>query len=571
VPNTLVIGAPGSTGEQPVIAPNVTQRPIAPAAPAQYSGFPQPAALSGQRQQALPPGALAPAAAAAGVAAQAAAGVRSVADGNSDKPGSAALPRRRRTAGNGPNAGLPAEAMQAAANPATGLFTPVTPPEAGADDTGEWQRNTGAMNLGRPAAPPATSPTGIGGMQNRGQGLPTRGQQQQPPAAQQPWDAPPFSAQPVYQREQQQPPADTRPPAREPAAEQQQPSREGSFFDTPAAGITGLPGLAPPVRRGPGSPQLPTRPAERSDPDTGQFRQQNPETGPFGQQHPDTGPFGQPAPQQQQPQQPQPQSYRDPLNTPTGMFRQAPNQGVPTGPIGQGDSGSSNGWEDDNLPTELAARAAAAAGYRPSDPNLPMIGDDFSPDFNDPTPIFDQISVWFTSESTEPAPETRTTDGEQVIDLRGEDERRPSNRWASLGDQRWLATNARAAAAPDTEGTLETGLPKRRPGANLLPSAATAAANPVPPARPAPVRPAAVDRSHGEQSGEHNEKQNAQEAAVVRGRLGSYQRGLANARRARTQSSPAPAFDPVGASLFTVNSEAGDNAGRPSGEQGGDQ
>ena len=56
----------------------------------------------------------------------------------------------------------------------------------------------------------------------------------------------------------------------------------------------------------------------------------------------------------------------------------------------------------------------------------------------------------------------------------------------------------------------------------------------------------------------------------MRGRLGSYQRGLANARRARSQPAPAPAFDPVGASLFTVN-EAGDDAGHHSGEQGGDQ
>ena len=91
------------------------------------------------------------------------------------------------------------------------------------------------------------------------------------------------------------------------------------------------------------------------------------------------------------------------------------------------------------------------------------------------------------------------------------------------------------------------------------------------PARSIPARPAAADRSHGDQPGEQDNEQNAQDAAIVRGRLGSYQRGLANARKARSQSSPAPAFDPVGASLFTVNSEAGDNAGRPSGEQGGDQ
>jgi hypothetical protein len=277
-------------------------------------------------------------------------------------------------------------------------------------------------------------------------------------------------------------------------------------------------------------------------------------------------------PQAQQPQQapqrfPQaPQSFQDPLTTPTGLFRAAPNPSVPTGE-NRLDS-PSNGWDD--LPTELAARAAAAASYRPSEPNLPMIGGDISPDFNDPTPIFDQISVWFTAEpDATPAP--AANEGEQVIDLRSEDERRPSNRWAALGDQRWLATNARAAAAPDTEGTLETGLPKRRPGANLLPSAATAAAGPVSPARPASVRPAAADRSNGDQSGARTSEQNAQDAAIVRGRLGSYQRGLANARKARTTPSPAPAFDPVGASLFTVNSEAGENAGRPSGEQGGDQ
>jgi len=571
VPATLVIGAPGSTGEQPVIPPNLGIRQTAPAPggrgnTGQYAAYAPPSgsnpAPAIQRAPALPPGSLSPAAAAAGAAAQAAAGVRSVADGNTND-GNASLPRRRRVAGNGPNAGLPPEAAAAAANPATGLFTPMTPPAPMPED---GQRSTGATAMRRPPAdPPATAPTGIAGLQNRArdlptrgndlptrgndlptrgrdvptgsqelpsrgrdvptgsQGLPMRGQPQQPPAAPQPWDAPPFSSQPVYSREQY-PQTGSQPITPAPS--------ERSLFDTPAAGITGLPGLAPPVRRGPGAP-LPTRPG-----------------------------FGSPDQGGQDEQPAEPQSYQDPLTTPTGLFRAAPNQGVPTGPIGQEDN--SNGW-DENLPTELAARAAAAAGYRPSDPNLPMIGDDFSPDFNDPTPIFDQISVWFTAEP-EPSPAVAQSDGDQVIDLRSEDERRPSNRWASLGDQRWLATNARAAAAPDTEGTLETGLPKRRPGANLLPSAATAAANPVPPARPAPARPAAADRSQGE-----HDEQNAQEAAIVRGRLGSYQRGLANARKARTQSSQAPAFDPVGASLFTVNSEAGDNAGRPSGEQGGDQ
>jgi signal transduction histidine kinase len=605
VPATLVIGAPGSTGEQPMIAPSIPQRQIAPTAGPQFSGYAPPVAPMPQRgAQSLAPGALSPAAAAAAVAAQEAAGVRSVADGNAPD---ASLPRRRRTAaGSNMNmAGLPPEAIAAANNPAVGLFTPITPPEAAGED---GARNTGAIGIGRPAAgAPGTSPTGISGMQSRTGGLPTRGQTGSQPVqpawdtgsqpvqepwntgsqptqdawntgAQpvQPWDAPPFSAAPPTGSQPVQQPWDA-PPFSAPATgsqpvqpwdaapfsaqpdyqREQLPARPetpspDNHFDTPAAGITGLPGLAPPVRRDPSAP-LPIRPGAGSDQDPGQAFSQN-----YGQNF---------SPEvQQPPAPPTPQPYSDPLTAPTGAFRQPPNQGVP---VGQG-GGGQNGWEDDDLPTELAARAAAAAGYRPNDPNLPMIGEDFSPDFNDPTPIFDQISVWFTADPAESAPAAANT-GEQIIDLRGEDERRPSNRWASRGDQRWLATNARAAAAPDTEGTLETGLPKRRPGANLLPSAVSAAATPASPARPAPSRPAPVDRSRGNQPSEQNEEQNAQDAAVVRGRLGSYQRGLANARRARTQSSPAPAFDPVGASLFTVNSEAGENADRPSGEQGGDQ
>jgi hypothetical protein len=198
-----------------------------------------------------------------------------------------------------------------------------------------------------------------------------------------------------------------------------------------------------------------------------------------------------------------------------------------------------------------------------------MIGDDVRPDFDDPTPIFDQISVWFTAEPTGSMPVRNESDAD-VIDVREPGERRGSSRWASLGDQRWLATNARAAAAPETEGATEIGLPKRRPGANLLPSAATAAPAQVPPARPGPIRPAAaLDPPADEAPDEAPDGE--QDADLVRGRLGSYQRGLASARRARTQPAPAPAFDPVGASLFTANSEVGDDAGHHSGDQGGDQ
>jgi signal transduction histidine kinase len=500
VPATLVIGAPGSTGEVPVIPASVAIRPSSPPT-GQFAAYAPPAALTPVQAPSspVPTGAPAPAAAAAAVAAEAAAGVRSVA-GNNTAANSAALPRRRRVTATGPTAGLPPEAIAAAANPATGLFTPITPAAAPSEEAGE-RRPSGATALNRtPAMPPETSPTGISN-------LPVRN-----PA--QPWTAPPFSSpdSPYEQTSTESPFTPRTPPL---------PAGDSHHFDTPAAGITGLPGLAPPVRRSPA------------------------------------------------PQPNQPAAYQDPLTTPAGLFRAEPNQGLP-GPATNGNGHGNGGWDED-LPTELAARAAAAAAYRPSDPNAPMIGDDVRPDFNDPTPIFDQISVWFTAEpSTGTATVSADLDGDQVIDLREQDERRPSNRWASLGDQRWLATNARAAAAPDTAGTTETGLPKRRPGANLLPSAATAAASPAPaPVRPAPVRQVPV-RQGSEASGGQDNEQNAQEAAIVRGRLGSYQRGLANARRARSQSAPAPAFDPVGASLFTVN-EAGDDAGHHSGDQGGDQ
>jgi hypothetical protein len=60
-----------------------------------------------------------------------------------------------------------------------------------------------------------------------------------------------------------------------------------------------------------------------------------------------------------------------------------------------------------------------------------------------------------------------------------------------------------------------------------------------------------------------------EDADLVRGRLGSYQRGLVNARRERVRPDPDPAFDPVGAGLFTATGEPRDAAGDP--EQGGDQ
>jgi signal transduction histidine kinase len=502
VPATLVIGAPGNTGEHPVMPVAAGLRTATPPA-----GIPQ-------RPAYAPPPAVpasttpSPAATAAGAAAQAAAGVRQVSEDRS-----AALPRRRRAAAPAApaafnTAGLPPEAVAQANLPAADLFSPNVPTGAEAD---EERPGVAALNRG----PAETSPTGFPSLRPparpNGADQPVRGGQNgngaAPPTQSQPiavnplngMDDTPLSSRPVHHDPGHVPPAFL------------------ESLETPAAGISGLPGLAAP--RG------------RED---------------------DHG-------------------YPDPLTAPTGQFHTQPNLAPPTSAmpvVPVGDALDQEHWDAD-LPTELAARAAAAAAYRPADPNIPLIGENVDLDFNDPTPIFDQISVWFTAEPTgavpvSAAPAAEAVD-EQVIDLRDEGERRPSSRWASLGDQRWLATNARAAAAPDTEGTTETGLPKRRPGANLLPSAATAAPSQGPAPRPRPVAPAAeVDQTAVDE-------QTAPDADLVRGRLGSYQRGLANARRARTTPAPAPAFDPVGASLFTANSDAGNDGARHSGEQGGDQ
>lgn len=155
-----------------------------------------------------------------------------------------------------------------------------------------------------------------------------------------------------------------------------------------------------------------------------------------------------------------------------------------------------------------------------------------------------------------------------MIDLREQAPRQPSSRWASLGDQRWLATSAQAAAAPLSEGTTEQGLPLRRPGANLLPSAGSAGPVARPPARPpAAVAPAGAQAEA--QPGDGGPELPSADADQVRGRLGSYQRGLANARRARNTPPPEPTYDPVGASLFTASGDAGSDSESRSTDQGG--
>jgi hypothetical protein len=217
-------------------------------------------------------------------------------------------------------------------------------------------------------------------------------------------------------------------------------------------------------------------------------------------------------------------------------------------------------------PFELAARAAAEEAsqrYIPAESEVQLLGAPPSPAERAHTPIFDSISVWFADDRTASTP--RASEPAQVIDLRdgtvsghgipvpatAEPEATPmepyrapgqpvGNRWASLGDQRWVATNLRAAAAPETAGNTSTGLPKRRPGANLLPSAAAAAGTPT-------AAPAGSARRT--------------DAESVRGRLGSYQRGLSSARRARHLP---PESD--SRTVFNGGTEAGQRTGR----QGGD-
>nr|WP_269329361.1 ATP-binding protein [Kineosporia babensis] len=580
VPASLVIGAPGSTGENPTGA-NPQLRPLTPAGgmprpqlpQSQGQGLSAPAAGGqdtfgfgpmGQSPQREQQGAPSAAAAAAGVAAQAAAGVRSVADEDDSE-----LPRRRRVPG-ASNPGLPPESAGLAETGSTGLFTPNVPaapgesPErsssggfAGRPGAPAQQPQPAAFNFGdepqaptgferpesRPARgpqftspPPETTPGGIpslptrtpgartpqplGGLGSQGYGQNEQSQSDQGQDEQQGFNTraglgfgqqnpPNFTQQQMRGLGQPDPTFGQPLPGFGAAAfennQRQAPARPASYGagdSTPAAGISGLPGLTRrPIEPGPATGELP--------------------------------------------------AGNDPLSAPTGSFRAAPNQGLPSGQRG-------SDWQDPELPTELAARAAASAAYRPADSGAPMIGEPGNrPDFNDPTPIFDQISVWFSSEPAQNnSPSISVENGDQrIIDLRANERENPkqSSRWAALGDQRWLATNARAASAPETDGRSDAGLPTRRPGANLLPSTAGAVTDSAP-ARP---RPAAA-------------RSQPADATVVRGRLGSYQRGLANARKARQKTDPAPAFNPVGASLFTTNSDGGADSGS-SAEQGGDQ
>jgi hypothetical protein len=89
-----------------------------------------------------------------------------------------------------------------------------------------------------------------------------------------------------------------------------------------------------------------------------------------------------------------------------------------------------------------------------------------------------------------------------------------SKGWSSPGDDGWRA--AEVVHAPTSDGTTPTGLPKRRPQANLVPgTAATPTASGTPP-RSAPGR----------------------SAAGTRDRFASFQRGIRQGRAAAAGANP---------------------------------
>ncbi|HEX2805065.1 MAG TPA: hypothetical protein VHN80_02715, partial [Kineosporiaceae bacterium] len=131
------------------------------------------------------------------------------------------------------------------------------------------------------------------------------------------------------------------------------------------------------------------------------------------------------------------------------------------------------------------------------------------------TPIFDEISAWFSSAPASASTSNGGSGGLQVVDLRsgaqGATKQRVS-RWDALHDDGWLAANERAAATPQIAGSTDAGLPRRRPGANQPPSATDSA-----------VRPSAASREIA-----------GPDANDVRRRLDGFQQGLRTARQTRS-------------------------------------
>jgi hypothetical protein len=289
---------------------------------------------------------------------------------------------------------------------------------------------------------------------------------------------------------------------------------------------------------------------------------------------------------------------------------------------GEGGATSSSGaapaaWEG-SLPKAKEAHGTKITQNQPASPDASMIGNLDYVASGDASPIFEAMSAWFSDQKPVPGPAAVATsvpagtspgtaverseragetgdhraepadqadgssgalptfsarpgeptgrpvpvsgapgagtngpqDGPRLIDLRNESTNPAStsvsSRWASLGDQQWLAANARAAAAPQIAGDTTAGLPRREPGANLLPSAASAA-----PGAPAPSAPF-----------------HQADADTVRGRLGSFQRGVSSARQSTSRH---VTTSTTAASLFTAARTTETDQGHEPDEQRGEQ
>jgi len=222
------------------------------------------------------------------------------------------------------------------------------------------------------------------------------------------------------------------------------------------------------------------------------------------------------------------------------------------------------------------APSASNVGSAPaSDPTL--IATTEYMDEKDTSPIFDSISAWFADPLTTPAPTTgrgvapmssapapsssMKESGDLVIDLRDQGQASagagPQNRWATLRDQDWLAASARAAAAPEVGGESQAGLPIRRPGANLVASSSAAKTTA---AKSAPATSTTRQPNSAASGPSHRA-----DPESVRGRLGSYQRGVASARRARQGLSGNSGFG------LGDSGEGNIHNGQQPAEQGGEQ
>ena len=137
------------------------------------------------------------------------------------------------------------------------------------------------------------------------------------------------------------------------------------------------------------------------------------------------------------------------------------------------------------------------------------------PPTRETTPIFDEtLSAWFRSEEPAPAAEPAQDQDEPAA------EPAPTPGWDFAADESWRTVQQLSQHEPTSY--TEAGLPRRRRGEQLMPGSAAAANAAVPSISPAEEPEASPLR--------------ARNAADVRGRLSSFQRGVHRARHAEDQT-----------------------------------